>query len=169
MRGECRHFASAFASARLALPAPEDKSIVTAFENKPAEQNTVDTTNPQQLLLPQSNQQSLAQYGVNNSQPIIEEPATPEPIIEVLASPVPEQIPSEADIEDAYNDDPNEIPTINLNLIQLAQNVKMFVKNNMELNQVEMSNALVALTPEAASIPMPKLKNISRLRTEHNV
>ncbi|CAH9142640.1 unnamed protein product [Cuscuta epithymum] len=32
-----------------------------------------------------------------------------------------------------------------------------------------MSNALVALTPEGASIPMPKLKNISRLRTEHHV
>ncbi|XP_019187018.1 PREDICTED: protein ROS1-like [Ipomoea nil] len=169
MRGECRHFASAFASARLALPAPEDKSIVPAFENKPAEQNTVDTINPLQLLLPQSNEQSVAQYGVNNSQPIIEEPATPEPIIEVPASPGPEQIPSEADIEDAYSDDPNEIPTINLNLIQLAQNVKMFVKNNMELDQVEMSKALVALTPEAASIPMPKLKNISRLRTEHHV
>ncbi|XP_019175019.1 PREDICTED: protein ROS1-like isoform X2 [Ipomoea nil] len=164
MRGECRHFASAFASARLALPAPEDKSIVPAFENKPAEQNTVDTINPLQLLLPQSNEQSVAQYGVNNSQPIIEEP-----IIEVPTTPVPEQIPSEADIEDAYSDDPNEIPTINLNLIQLAQNVKMFVKNNMELNQVEMSKALVALTPEAASIPMPKLKNISRLRTEHHV
>ncbi|XP_031102989.1 protein ROS1A isoform X2 [Ipomoea triloba] len=169
MRAECRHFASAFASARLALPAPEDKSIVPAFENKPAEQNTVDTINPLQLLLPQSNEQSVAQYGVNNSQPIIEEPATPEPIIEVPSTPVPDQIPSEADIEDAYSEDPNEIPTINLNLIQLAQNVKMFVKNNMELNQVEMSKALVALTPEAASIPMPKLKNISRLRTEHNV
>ncbi|PQQ18981.1 transcriptional activator DEMETER-like isoform X1 [Prunus yedoensis var. nudiflora] len=30
MRGECRHFASAFASARLALPGPEEKSIVSS-------------------------------------------------------------------------------------------------------------------------------------------
>ncbi|XP_028072210.1 uncharacterized protein LOC114274479 isoform X5 [Camellia sinensis] len=28
--GECRHFASAFASARLALPGPEEKSIVSS-------------------------------------------------------------------------------------------------------------------------------------------
>lgn len=32
-----------------------------------------------------------------------------------------------------------------------------------------MSKALVSLTPEAASIPTPKLKNINRLRTEHHV
>ncbi|KAL7215299.1 hypothetical protein ACSBR1_027463 [Camellia fascicularis] len=30
MRGECRHFASAFTSARLALPGPEEKSIVSS-------------------------------------------------------------------------------------------------------------------------------------------
>ncbi|CAH9138420.1 unnamed protein product [Cuscuta epithymum] len=169
MRGECRHFASAFASARLALPAaPEEKRIVNAIESKPTQQTPRDNISLLQLSLPEScsNPEAVTHYGGSNSQPIIEEPATPEPIVEVPATPVQEQTP---DIEDAYNDDSNEIPTINLNLIQFAQNVKMFVQNSMELNHVEMSNALVALTPEAASIPMPKLKNISRLRTEHHV
>ncbi|RAL51684.1 hypothetical protein DM860_010402 [Cuscuta australis] len=169
LRGECRHFASAFASARLALPAPEEKRIVNMCENIHAQQNPKESTNLLQLPFPESNPQSVSHYAVSNSQPIIEEPSTPEPVIEIPATPVQEQIPSEPDIEDAYNDDSNEIPTINLNLIQFAQNVKMYVQNNMELNHVEMSNALVALTPEAASIPMPKLKNISRLRTEHHV
>jgi len=41
--------------------------------------------------------------------------------------------------------------------------------NNIEIEDADMSKALVAITPEAASIPTPKLKNISRLRTEHQV
>jgi hypothetical protein len=39
----------------------------------------------------------------------------------------------------------------------------------LEIEHVGMSKALVAITPEAASIPTPKLKNVSRLRTEHQV
>lgn len=96
-------------------------------------------------------------------------PATPDPIVEEPSTPEPEQVAPEIDIEDAYFEDPNEIPTIQLNMAEFTQNVKNFVQNNMELQQVEMSNALVALTPEAASIPTPKLKHISRLRTEHQV
>jgi hypothetical protein len=43
------------------------------------------------------------------------------------------------------------------------------MQNKMELQEFDMSKALVALTPEAASIGMPKLRNVSRLRTEHRV
>ena len=43
------------------------------------------------------------------------------------------------------------------------------MQENMELHEADMSKALVALTAEAASIPVPKLKNVSRLRTEHQV
>uniref|UniRef100_A0A453KIP0 Uncharacterized protein n=1 Tax=Aegilops tauschii subsp. strangulata TaxID=200361 RepID=A0A453KIP0_AEGTS len=41
--------------------------------------------------------------------------------------------------------------------------------NNIEMEDADMSSALVAITPEAASIPTPRLKNVSRLRTEHQV
>ncbi|CAN4121427.1 unnamed protein product [Withania somnifera] len=169
LRGECRHFASAFASARLALPAPEEKSIVSATENKAAGQNPFQNFNQQLLPLPQANQIPLEHPKLISSAPIIEAPATPEPIVEEPATPEPEKEAPEIDIEDVYFEDPNEIPTIKLNMAQFTQNVKNFVQNNMELQQVEMSKALVALTPEAASIPTPKLKHISRLRTEHQV
>ncbi|MCD7468633.1 hypothetical protein HAX54_007016 [Datura stramonium] len=169
MRGECRHFASAFASARLALPAPEEKSIVSATENKAAGQNPFQNFHQQPLPLPLANQTPLEHPKLINSAPIIEVPATAEPIVEEPATPEPEQEAPEIDIEDAYFEDPNEIPTIELNMTQFTQNVKNFVQNNMELQQVEMSKALVALTPETASIPTPKLKHISRLRTEHQV
>nr|GMC86278.1 protein ROS1-like [Ipomoea batatas] len=169
LRGECRHFASAFASARLALPAPEEKGIVSIMESKAAEHNPICASNPLQLPLPQTVEESVAQSGGSYSQPIIEEPATPEPIVEVPTTPEVEKLPPEIDIEDTYGDDPDEIPKIDLNMTQFVQNLKMFVENNMELTQAEMSKALITLTPQAASIPTPKLKHISRLRTEHYV
>ncbi|KAL7170375.1 hypothetical protein ACSBR2_035275 [Camellia fascicularis] len=170
MRGECRHFASAFASARLALPGPEEKRIVIATENKATNEVIKPLHLPLPLRLPQANQQLQAQSQINNCEPIIEVPGTPEPIVEVPATPEHEQpqIP-ESDIEDAFCEDLEEIPTIKLNIEELTQNLQNYMQQSMELQEGEMSNALVALTTEAASIPMPKLKNVSRLRTEHHV
>nr|7YHQ_A Chain A, Sex-determining region Y protein,DNA glycosylase/AP lyase ROS1 [synthetic construct] len=120
MKGECRHFASAFASARLALPSTEKTCC----------------------------------------EPIIEEPASPEPETAEV---------SIADIEEAFFEDPEEIPTIRLNMDAFTSNLKKIMEHNKELQDGNMSSALVALTAETASLPMPKLKNISQLRTEHRV
>ncbi|XVE76032.1 hypothetical protein DITRI_Ditri12bG0140400 [Diplodiscus trichospermus] len=172
MRGECRHFASAFASARLALPGPEEKSIVPATENKRSDQNHAVIIDQLALPLPQpteqsvrnwhfeANRQSQAKSGVHNCDPIIEEPASPEPECTQVA---------ENDIEDMFYEDPDEIPTIKLNMEEFTHNLQNYMQNSMELQEGDMSNALVALTAEAASIPTPKLKNVSRLRTEHQV
>lgn len=93
-------------------------------------------------------------------EPIVEEPSTPEQeVIELV----------ESDIEDAFGEDPDEIPTIKLNLEEFTLNLQNYMQDNMELQDGDMSRALVALNPEAASIPTPKLKNVSRLRTEHQV
>ncbi|KAL4182465.1 hypothetical protein AMTRI_Chr11g150220 [Amborella trichopoda] len=161
MRGECKHFASAFASARLALPGPREKGLVGRM-------NPYMTMNEQNshihpLPLPPLETMPLSQEGQDSKkcEPIIEEPATPEP--ECIES-------SEIDIEDSLWEDPEEIPTIDLNLKGLSQNVQTYMEeNHMGLQDPDMSKALVALTPEAASIPMPKLKNVGRLRTEHQV
>lgn len=178
MRGECRHFASAFASARLALPGPEEKSMVNAAQGKATEQTPPVAINQLRLPQPRGNQQSErelqieakkpleenkpseAKSGIRSCEPIIEEPATPEPEKTQI---------TESDIEDAFCEDPNEIPTIELNFEKFTQNVQNYMEQNMELQEGEMSKALVALTPEAASLPTPKLKNVSRLRTEHHV
>ncbi|CAA3014674.1 ROS1-like isoform X1 [Olea europaea subsp. europaea] len=169
LRGECRHFASAFASARLALPGTEDKSIVSSIENNAAYQNTVKIIDPLQLHLPRAYQLE-AHTESSNAEPIIEVPATPEPIIEVPTTPVLDQtqVP-ECDIEDDDFEGPDEIPTIQLNMKEFTHNLQSIMQKRTELQEGDMSKALVALTPEAASIPMPKLKNVSRLRTEHLV
>lgn len=158
MRAECRHFSSAFASARLALPGPEEKRIVPSDASNA--QNSTHTTPPvisRPMPLPP------AENNCNNNtqffnEPIIEEPTTPEPEAAELAI---------SDIEDQYYDDADEIPTIKLDMNEFTANLQK-MQNSTDI-QGDMSKALVALNPQAASIPTPKLKNVSRLRTEHLV
>ncbi|KAH0895213.1 hypothetical protein HID58_057642 [Brassica napus] len=140
MRGECRHFASAYASARLALPAREERILTSATVQVAPE--FFPPAAIQMVELPPSLESFLTREAPSNggsSESIIEEPATPEQEFTEI---------TESDIEDAYyNEDPDEIPTI----------------------AGDMFKALVALDPSTTSIPTPKLKNISRLRTEHQV
>lgn len=157
-------------SARLALPGPEEKSVVSATEARTTYTNPTEMNNRIPLPLPQAAkqldgyqqleaaQESDAKSDFGRCEPIIEEPATPEPDCTQIVE----------DIEDFY-DDPDEIPTIKLNMEEFTQNLQNYMQENMELQDGEMSKALVSLTPEAASIPTPKLKNVSRLRTEHQV
>ncbi|KAF6152513.1 hypothetical protein GIB67_023207 [Kingdonia uniflora] len=181
LRGECRHFASAFASARLALPGPEEKGIVASDVLIKADRYPVGGTNPVQLGLPETNssgnthpvqlrlpvanpagQLCLREPNrlgrtasiIEQCEPIIEEPSTPEV----------------SDIEDMFYEDLDEIPAIDLNIEEFALNISNYMQeNNMEFQEGDLSNALVSLTPREASIPTPKLKNVSRLRTEHLV
>lgn len=142
-------------SARLALPGPEEKSIVSSVAQITSEHDHRQVAHP--MLLPPSKKNPISQRGsgIRQCEPIIEEPATPEP--EGFDT-------SESAIEDAFwTEDPDEIPTIKLNLKELTQNVQNYMLENAELQESDMSKALVALTQKAASIPMPKLKNVSRV------
>lgn len=67
-----------------------------------------------------------------------------------------------------FSENLEEIPMINLNMRHLLRTYKITWKiRNMELAEGDMSKALVALT--WASIPTPKLKNVSQLRIEQHV
>ncbi|MED6206419.1 hypothetical protein PIB30_026510 [Stylosanthes scabra] len=157
MRAECRHFASAFASARLALPGPEEKGITTMPVSVTSERNP--SFNMNQVILPLPEINLIKEVGLEygKCEPIIEEPATPEQeLTEII----------ESDIEDFFQDDPDEIPTIKISEREFARNVQNCIQ---EFNQGDLSKALVALDPTSATIPMPKLKNVNRLRTEHQV
>ncbi|KAI3791823.1 hypothetical protein L2E82_05686 [Cichorium intybus] len=180
MRGECRHFASAFASARLGLPAPEE-SVASLTENRSG-QKLIGMPDQHHPNLPPPSEQFQQLSQVHNCNPvieepltpgpIIEEPSTPGPIVEVPASPEPEQIQQiqqELDMEDFCEEDSEEIPMIKLNMEEFTHNLQTYMERHMELGEGDMSKALVALTSEAAAIPTPKLKNVSQLRTEHQV
>ncbi|KAK4746936.1 hypothetical protein SAY87_025973 [Trapa incisa] len=158
LRSECRHFASAFTSARLALPVPEEKGNVGSTTTQ-AESCSLVQINPRLLYPLENSSIKEGQSTSTNCQPIIDEPA----------SPVQELRDLESDIEDGWGDE-DEIPTIRLNMKELTENLQNFIQsNNIELQEGDMSRALVALTPGMASIPTRKLKNVNRLRTEHEV
>lgn len=124
------------------------------------ERNPAIVINP--LPLPPPGNISLEERGYESRkcEPIIEEPTTPEQECTEI---------TESDIEDAFYEDPDEIPTIKLNIEEFTMNLQNYMQGNMELQEADMSKALVALNPQVASIPTPKLKNVSRLRTEHQV
>lgn len=150
-----------FFSARLALPGPEDKNIVGPTVPSVEISSSVHI-NPVQLHPLENHSVKDGQSEAAKCQPIIEEPASPEQEHGVL----------ESDIEDGWGeeDDDDEIPTIKLNIEEFTENLQNFMQNsNVELQEGDMSKALVALNPRVASIPTCKLKNVSRLRTEHQV
>ncbi|KAM1262972.1 hypothetical protein ACFX13_028704 [Malus domestica] len=109
---------------------------------------------------PEINSLQIAGVETNKCEPIIEEPASPEQEFTEL---------SQSDIEDLFYEDSDEIPTIKLNMEQFTSTLQNYMQEKMELQEGDMSKALVSLTSEAASIPTPKLKKVSRLRTEHQV
>lgn len=95
---------------------------------------------------------------------------TNHPIVEMPPSPDPDDSQfSQVDIEDAFKKDSSEIPDIQVDMAKFALSIRKYVQQNMELQEGEMSKALVALKSDVALIPTPKLKNVSKLRTEHYV
>ncbi|KAH9328168.1 hypothetical protein KI387_000276 [Taxus chinensis] len=158
MRAECKHFASAFASARLSLQGPPEKSC--SVENPPCSPPVLPLPHQEltmeipSTVIPLQLAESSHQ---ENCEPIIEEPATPEP----------ECIESSDVIDEWAYADSDEIPVIKLNLEELSYNIQQICKSNMQ--DVDVSKALIMLSPQDASIPAPKLKYVHRLRTEHRV
>ncbi|KAL9675968.1 hypothetical protein QQ045_004178 [Rhodiola kirilowii] len=161
MKAECRHFASAFASARLALPGPEEKNNVPSWGSVPYDSLPAFDTPSQPFLECKSQLIGLEVSTKSSYEPIVELPATPDP--------EPEDV-SEIDIEDSYEENPDEHQLINLNLPESNQDLKSNIQeNNLDVQGDEMTKALVALPAEAASLRPQKLKLESRLRTEHLV
>ncbi|PSS32871.1 DEMETER-like protein [Actinidia chinensis var. chinensis] len=160
MRGECRHFASAFASARVALPGPQEKSMSSSMVPDATVQDSIFDITPATKSTPEATF-SASRYQTKNCEPVIEYPSSPEPeCTENLVR----------DIEDFYDEVEDDIPIIRLDTASLEKRIREFIEiNNIPFEVGSISQALVALTPEAASIPLPKLKEISRLRTVHYV
>ncbi|KAM2079687.1 hypothetical protein ACFX1R_027167 [Malus domestica] len=146
-------------SARLALPGPEEKRIVSSNVSIEAEINPAIAVTPMSLPPPENNSLQIAGTVTKECEPIIKEPATPEQELTELL---------ESEIEDFCYEDPDEIPTIKLNMEEFTSTLQNYMQEK-KLQEGDMSKALVALNPEATSIPTPKLKNVSRLRTEHQV
>ncbi|WVZ06848.1 hypothetical protein V8G54_020194 [Vigna mungo] len=151
-------------SARLALPGPEERMANTSGNNAlpgPEERmantsgNNATEQKPSQVinqttLLLQENPIEGALQQIKSNHPIIEMPPSPDPERSQF---------SQGDIEDAFKKDSSEIPDIQVDMAKFALSIRKYVQQNMELQEGEMSKALVALNPDVALIPTPKLKN----------
>ncbi|XP_058004146.1 DEMETER-like protein 2 isoform X2 [Hevea brasiliensis] len=164
MKAECRHLASAIASANLSLPGPskkvEERYMVpkVPLGNSNLVGNSV-VVNPISVSLLESNKTLESEVRTQNCEPIIEEPKSPlhEQQIEDIVS------------EDII-DDEEEIPTIQLNNETFKENLYYFMdKYGPNFQTGSSSRALVPVSVTVDSIPIRKLKQTSRLRTEHQV
>lgn len=147
-------------SARLSLPAPEESRLVASRTSSTFEKER--SRDIMSISLSQLEGRQLANGSISNDcEPIIKESATPgQECTQTL----------ERDIEDAFYEEPEEIPTIKLNSEEFVKNLENYMlENQVEMQDGVISNALVTTSADTASLPMPKLKNVNRLRTEHQV
>ncbi|KAF2300737.1 hypothetical protein GH714_015436 [Hevea brasiliensis] len=166
MRAECRHHASAVASANIALPPAkkgEERSIVPKIPvgNSALAGNGDVVVNPISKSFLESDKKLESELRTQNCEPFIEEPESPK---------------IEQDIEELgtskyiIDDEEEEIPTIKLNNDSFKENVQHFMdKYGPNLQTDNLSRALVPMPVNVNSIPMRKLKQTNRLRTEHQV
>ncbi|BFG25185.1 hypothetical protein CerSpe_114580 [Prunus speciosa] len=150
MRGECRHYATAFASARLALPRMEKKARPTKEDSSAAPPSLAfEALNSISLSFLEANRES--EYQTKSCEPVIEEP----PSLQPESTEIP-------DIEDLFLDDPNYIPTIKMRDENFSENLKpymcVFRENDTSTELVASQNAYA-----------PKLKHVARLRTKQLV
>ncbi|XP_028788600.1 DEMETER-like protein 3 [Neltuma alba] len=150
MRGECKHFASASASPTFALPGNDAEGR----PNNSSERSDVAAKHLEGFSDPLivSNVKDTSTTNTKECEPIVDYPA----------SPIAENTQAEiVDIEDLCkgDDDPEEFITIKLNEERL---------NYFERSEMENSNVVVAYNPNRGK-SMPKMKSVSRLRTERMV
>ncbi|KAF6150361.1 hypothetical protein GIB67_034060 [Kingdonia uniflora] len=182
LRADCRHFASAFASARLSLPAPEEKGVISNVTITPSQIPVAmpvprleeDITTPNQIPIANFNPMlvSRLQENMSSISSFVEMPSSPErpaSFVEIPSSPERREVSEPEDrethirdIEDAFyeNDPEDELPPIPIDLRQLQSKIE-------EVHGGDFSMALVPF--KDVSLPTSKLKNVSRLRTEHQV
>ncbi|KAG8655133.1 hypothetical protein MANES_04G008900v8 [Manihot esculenta] len=162
MKAECRHFASAVASANM-LPGPsrkdEERSIVPLGNY--ASVGNCDLVTLRSTSLLESNKTLASELRSQNCEPIIEEPKSPQL----------EQVTDDLTIEEIiYDDKEAKIPTIKLNNESFKKNVHYFMdKYGQNLQSLHLSRDIVPVYVDVDSVPLHKLKHTNRLRTEHRV
>ncbi|KAL8156541.1 hypothetical protein AgCh_001584 [Apium graveolens] len=167
MRGECNYFASAFASRRLSLPAPESKDIVIA-------QNLVVETMPLvveiDLVVSDSECQlkkieAGSDHRRQKCEPIVEHPPSPEP---AELEDIEDLCKDSEELSGLGNYDDDDIPIIRIDNEACMENIIEYAKRYNISLEGDMSKIL-SLLDSAAPLPLPPLKHVGRLRTVHQV
>ncbi|KAJ0972471.1 hypothetical protein J5N97_020430 [Dioscorea zingiberensis] len=159
MRNECKHFASAYASAKRLLTGPEEKSLVNSSYSSTSsiDHFTVSTSLPITQIEEGEFSEKLTSI---SCEPIIEEPPSPEP--ERF-----EEYNINYSEDCLYNSDEDNI--IEINLKDASQNLEHINQaNNTEPQDDGNSNLTLTAAP-FVSFLMPALKSVNKFRTKHYV
>ncbi|XP_027343371.1 protein ROS1A-like [Abrus precatorius] len=160
MKNECKHYASVVARyyyihAKLALPEPPTQSG-NSFKH-----STLLSNSPSTVVSEENN--TFIPESSKGCEPIIEIPASPEP-----ESNEPNNFDVKNEDEEFKRDDVcndiEDFPTIVLS----SQETHNYYSKDYEQEDMNKSTAVVLLH-DVANIPLPKMKNVSRLKTERKV
>ncbi|QHN95157.1 transcriptional activator DEMETER-like isoform X3 [Arachis ipaensis] len=154
MSTNCEHFKSAFASA---------KSLPGTTSRQPSQDKMVtDNFLPMPIFKVNQSSTTTKYQEYRECEPIIEMPSSPEPEPERIYM---LEFEANNEEEDYHSPDDEKILVMNLS----SQSKKTHNHSTQEdKNHMNMSASLVTL-PYAGSMPAPKMKNASRLRTERLV
>ncbi|MED6204017.1 hypothetical protein PIB30_005022 [Stylosanthes scabra] len=153
MKTDCEHFKSAFASAK-SLPNMQSTGSKTVIRN------LLSTPNFELNQFSTTKQQACGEC-----EPIIEMPSSPEPESKEM---VEFDINNDEEDYHSYEDGSEKILTINLSGQSKLSSETQDHSTKEDKDYTNMSTSLVTL-PYTESVPAPKLKNVSRLRTERLV
>lgn len=155
---------------KLALPETTPDQRVVETTTDPLLSNSASTFTSEM-------NESFITEEIKECEPIIEMPASPEPgsekWVEFEEPESTESIEFDAkNDEEFYKDDVcddiEDILTINLSSQECLAKTCDYSSEESE-HDMNTSTALVALPADAANIPLPKMKNVSRLKTERLV
>ncbi|KAK1383984.1 hypothetical protein POM88_021719 [Heracleum sosnowskyi] len=156
MKGECKHFASATASHRLALPARERKNVAAAG-------NHVVKATLLELEFDDKYQHQNLNYESYKYEPLIELPASPPHELEDI-----EDLFEDSDHYSSSGESDDDILTIRLDSKVLSESIlesasRKIISTKGDTSETSAISDLLALTP------MPILKLAGRLMTVHKV
>ncbi|CAN4115195.1 unnamed protein product [Withania somnifera] len=151
MKAECRHFASAFTSERVLLTGPGEKCSTNIDTALAPVDIACYVDSSQEKLFSSFGEASSSQHSMGGHHN------------ELITYPALECF-GETDIEDCCASD---IPTLTFDCKAFMENLLSYIdESDLSTNDTDLSKALVIASQKE---PLPKLKNIRRLRTEHQV
>ncbi|KAH7667133.1 Uracil-DNA glycosylase protein [Dioscorea alata] len=165
MRNECKHFASAYASAKRLLTGPEERSSVNSIYSSISSIDSFTGSSP--LAIAQLEDSQLPEkFNSISCEPVIEEPPSPQHEPE----PKPEHIEQYcANYSDGCLRNSDEDDIIELNLKDASQDFKHINEADSIEPQADGNSNFALIVAPFVSFLMPALKSTHKFRTKHYV
>ncbi|XP_039118000.1 protein ROS1A-like isoform X2 [Dioscorea cayenensis subsp. rotundata] len=165
MRNECKHFASAYASAKRLLTGPEERSSVNSIYSSISSIDSFTGSRP--LAIAQLEDSQLSEkFNSISCEPVIEEPPSPQHEPEPKTEHIEQYC---ANYSDGCLCNSDEDDIIEFNLKDASQDFKHINEANSIEPQDDGNSNLALIVAPFVSFLMPALKSTHKFRTKHYV